>query len=99
MTSEFNLVRSSVLLLPVESIRGVGLESLSIKWGLLPLILKLVLILLVRVDRFPALHFRRFSLLVIQNPWKIHVIFVSGVVLGLAPTSSDVLAILGVLCE
>jgi hypothetical protein len=46
-----------------------------------------------------ALHFRRFSLFVIQNRWKIHVIFVSGVVLGLAPTSSDVLAILGVLCE
>lgn len=46
-----------------------------------------------------ALHFGRFSLFVIQNPWKIHVIFVSGVVPGLAPTSSDVLAILGVLCE
>ena len=46
-----------------------------------------------------ALHYRRFSLFVIQNPSKIHVIFVSDLVLGLAPTSSDVLAILGVLCE
>jgi hypothetical protein len=46
-----------------------------------------------------ALHFRRFSLFVIQNPWKIHLIFVLGVVPGLVPTSSDVLAILGVLCE
>ena len=27
-----------------------------------------------------ALHFRRISLFVIQNPWKIHVIFVSDMV-------------------